>query len=103
MGPIQKNEYSRATARYSRKLKDLLVGQPYTLAGRSIPDNLRINLICQHSGEAGPGTLFVAVKGVKNDGHSFLDQAIEAGAEAIVVEKESLSLLSMTPEQFSDD
>lgn len=92
MGPTHKNEYSRATTRYSRKLKDLLVGQPYTLAGRSIPDNLRINLICQHSGEAGPGTLFIAVKGVKNDGHSFLDQAIEAGADAIVVEKGVISI-----------
>lgn len=33
-----------------------------------------------------PGSLFVAVKGVKTDGHRYLAQAVQAGASALVVE-----------------
>ncbi len=34
-----------------------------------------------------PGGLFIAVKGLKADGHDYIDQAIENGAVAIVVER----------------
>ncbi|MBI1342341.1 MAG: UDP-N-acetylmuramoyl-L-alanyl-D-glutamate--2,6-diaminopimelate ligase [Terrimonas sp.] len=40
------------------------------------------------------GSLFIAVSGVKADGHDFISQAIEAGAVAIVVEKMPASLSS---------
>lgn len=36
-----------------------------------------------------PGTLFVAVKGVKSDGHDFISQAVNAGAVAVICEKAS--------------
>lgn len=33
-----------------------------------------------------PGTLFVAVKGTKSDGHDFIDDAVTAGATAVICE-----------------
>ncbi len=35
-----------------------------------------------------PGFLFVAIKGYKTDGHLYLDDAVKAGAPAVVVQKE---------------
>ncbi|RYD05492.1 hypothetical protein N752_09100 [Desulforamulus aquiferis] len=33
----------------------------------------------------GEGTLFVALKGIQVDGHSFINQALEAGASAVLI------------------
>jgi UDP-N-acetylmuramoyl-L-alanyl-D-glutamate--2,6-diaminopimelate ligase len=38
------------------------------------------------SREAGPGDLFIAVRGVQTDGHIFLERALDSGAAAVVVE-----------------
>src|ERR1700761_6749968 len=40
------------------------------------------------SRKAGPGTLFFCVVGEKRDGHEFAGQVVEAGASALVVERE---------------
>src|ERR1700743_2108523 len=40
------------------------------------------------SRKAGPGTLFFCVVGEKRDGHDFAAQVVEAGAVALVVERE---------------
>src|SRR5215813_6775876 len=40
------------------------------------------------SRKAGPGTLFFCVVGEKRDGHEFAAQVVEAGAAALVVERE---------------
>jgi UDP-N-acetylmuramoyl-L-alanyl-D-glutamate--2,6-diaminopimelate ligase len=40
------------------------------------------------SGRVGPGTLFFAVPGERADGHEFAAAAVEAGAAALVVERE---------------
>jgi UDP-N-acetylmuramoyl-L-alanyl-D-glutamate--2,6-diaminopimelate ligase len=40
------------------------------------------------SRKAGPGTLFFCVVGEKSDGHEFAAQVVEAGASALVVERE---------------
>ena len=37
--------------------------------------------------EVRPGGVFVAMKGLKADGHDFIDAAIERGAAAVVVER----------------
>ena len=36
-----------------------------------------------------PGYLFVAIKGERVDGHSFINQAIDKGARAVIMEKDS--------------
>lgn len=43
------------------------------------------------SRRVGPGNLFVAVRGSSFDGHSFIEQAVDKGAVAIVGEKPGLS------------
>ena len=42
--------------------------------------------IAYHSGQVSDGSLFVCIKGYKTDGHLFLQQAMESGAVAAVVE-----------------
>jgi UDP-N-acetylmuramoyl-L-alanyl-D-glutamate--2,6-diaminopimelate ligase len=51
----------------------------------------RINSLCYDSREAGPGSLFVAIRGKVVDGHSFIEQAIDRGAVGIVAEESGLS------------
>jgi UDP-N-acetylmuramoyl-L-alanyl-D-glutamate--2,6-diaminopimelate ligase len=46
-----------------------------------------VRAITYHSGKASEGSLFVAIKGTKNDGHDFLQQAIDRGCQIVVVEK----------------
>ena len=43
--------------------------------------------IAYHSGHVKPGFLFVALRGQEVDGHRFVSDALEHGAETVVVEK----------------
>lgn len=47
-----------------------------------------ISSICIDSRKCTPGSLFIAIKGVDNDGHSFIPKAIENGASAVIFEEE---------------
>nr|NJM03689.1 UDP-N-acetylmuramoyl-L-alanyl-D-glutamate--2,6-diaminopimelate ligase [Desulfobacula sp.] len=42
--------------------------------------------IASDSREVRPGSLFIAVKGLKADGHDYMDQALENGAVAVIAE-----------------
>jgi UDP-N-acetylmuramoyl-L-alanyl-D-glutamate--2,6-diaminopimelate ligase len=46
-----------------------------------------VSRLVQDSRAAGPGALFVAVRGFHSDGHSFIPQALELGAVAVVAEE----------------
>lgn len=46
-----------------------------------------INDISFDSRKVGPGTLFVAVRGTKSDGHDFIPAAVSSGASAVVCER----------------
>ena len=46
--------------------------------------------LCDDSRRVLPGSVFVAVRGYKVDGHNYLNQAIDQGAIAVIVEDESL-------------
>ncbi|MBN1913932.1 MAG: UDP-N-acetylmuramoyl-L-alanyl-D-glutamate--2,6-diaminopimelate ligase [Candidatus Omnitrophica bacterium] len=50
-------------------------------------DDFEVTSITCDSRKASCGTLFVAVKGLRDDGHEFIQEAIKKGAQAIVVEK----------------
>jgi UDP-N-acetylmuramoyl-L-alanyl-D-glutamate--2,6-diaminopimelate ligase len=50
--------------------------------------NRPLGKLCQDSREVGPGDVFIAVKGVKSDGHNFISEAIDCGAAAVIVQKE---------------
>ncbi len=48
--------------------------------------SLAISGVTADSREAGPGVLFVAVRGTGGDGHRFVAQAVAAGSPVVVVE-----------------
>ncbi len=49
--------------------------------------DVEINEICDNSKEVKRGTLFICIKGIKNDGHNFIKEAEENGAIAFICEK----------------
>lgn len=55
---------------------------------RSRGDGPAVDAITYRSDQAGPGTIFACLRGVKADGHDFAPQAVAAGAAALVVERE---------------
>jgi UDP-N-acetylmuramoyl-L-alanyl-D-glutamate--2,6-diaminopimelate ligase len=68
-------------------LSSLLEGVEYTsLRG---PANLRIEFVTHNSQDVKKGSLFVAIRGGRKDGHDFVASAIERGATAVVVETNS--------------
>lgn len=68
-----------------KRLPDLLKESGITVEGK-IPD-LIIRRVTDDSRNVRPGTLFVAVKGTKEDGHRFLEEAIRRGATAVLTEE----------------
>ena len=49
---------------------------------------IHIDDVTHDSRQAGPGVLFVAVRGEHHDGHDFVGAAVDAGAPALAVEHE---------------
>ena len=60
------------------------------------PVDREITGVRYDSRRVGPGNLFVAVRGACFDGHSFIEQAVEKGAVAIIGEKPGLSKRATT-------
>jgi len=77
-----------------KTLKQLLAG----LAGCEVlgDDTLPITGLAYHSQEVTPGGIFVALKGLRTDGHRFVDAAISQGARVIVTEQEPASWPGLT-------
>lgn len=50
--------------------------------------SLEIKGISSHSGRVGKGDMFVAVRGLRTDGHDYVREAIECGAVMVVTEEE---------------
>ena len=67
------------------KLKNMLVG----LDGLKVKGDLDLDItgIERNSKEIKPGYLFVAIKGFSTDGHQFVENAIENGATAVMIEE----------------
>jgi len=67
-----------------KSLQQLLAGLPlvqiYGDAGVAVTG------LAYHSGRVQPGNAFVALKGLKTDGHRFLEMAVARGARVLVVE-----------------
>lgn len=68
-------------------LKDILVNIKYS----GDPKDCCIQNITHDSRKVRPGTLFVAIKGRRSDGHDFILDAIQSGASAIMSNGRSLS------------
>jgi len=68
------------------ELRKLLEGvEIRKISGETLKE---IEGIAYHSKQVQKGFLFAAVRGIEVDGHQFVEEAIERGAEAIVLEKE---------------
>ena len=52
--------------------------------------NIQINKIEYNSDKIAPGDLFVAISGINEDGHDYIDKAIEKGAAAVIVDENKL-------------
>lgn len=68
-----------------RPLSELLSALPGAAAGSAASP--RIDSITTRSGEVRPGSLFVALRGTRVDGHTYVDDAVSRGAAAVVVEE----------------
>jgi UDP-N-acetylmuramoyl-L-alanyl-D-glutamate--2,6-diaminopimelate ligase len=66
------------------QLSRLAAGIP----GFSISGDAEVSAVVYDSRKAGPGALFVAVPGLKADGHDFLRAALKAGAAAVAVQRD---------------
>jgi len=65
------------------KLKTLLQGLPLEIKGKK---DIDITGLCSHSKKVAPGNLFIAKKGFKTDGSLFIEEAVKAGAAAVVTD-----------------
>ncbi len=75
-----------ARSKQRMKLLDLLDG----LQGHSVVGDtgIEVGAVRSDSREVQPGDVFVAVKGIRSDGHAFVQIALDRGAAAIVVERD---------------
>ena len=69
-------------------LRQLSQDLPAEVAGDADVTAIDVRAVHDDSRKVGPGDVFVAVKGLRSDGHAFVAQAIEQGAAAVVVERE---------------
>lgn len=66
------------------KIKKLIQGLPIELykGGKDV----EITGLCSHSAWAAPGNLFIAKKGTQEDGSRYIEEAVQAGAVAILTD-----------------
>ncbi len=74
------------------KFQDLLFGLPILRQGGD--RSVEVNQIVYDSRKARQGSLFVCITGFVTDGHQYIDQAINQGVSALLVEQASPALLS---------
>ena len=73
------------------RLKELLKALKNGLRGNiDALEDTEITGICPDSLRLERGNLFVAIKGLRNDGHAHVGEAIEKGAAAIAVERQAV-------------
>jgi UDP-N-acetylmuramoyl-L-alanyl-D-glutamate--2,6-diaminopimelate ligase len=62
------------------------------IATRSVRGDATVDItgLAFDSRKVKPGSLFIALRGEKVDGHDFIDQAVAAGAVAVVVDRTGL-------------
>ena len=79
------NNAKRGEAMAVINLAKLLTKVPYQ--GFYNGNSITITGVKSDSSKVKPGDIFVAIKGQQQDGHSFIKEAINRGAAAIVAEK----------------
>ena len=72
------------------RLKDLLQEIEYEVFDQKILDS-EVEHVTSDSRHVRPGSVFVCIKGLKSDGHQFAQQAVKAGAIAVITKEDFLS------------
>lgn len=65
------------------RLDELLDGIETLDLGNVYPD-MEVTAVTNDNRKVGPGSIFVAIKGERSDGHDYIDSALAAGATAVV-------------------
>ncbi|MDB4961519.1 MAG: UDP-N-acetylmuramyl-tripeptide synthetase [Myxococcales bacterium] len=89
------HEIGEAARLIAMTLRDLIDGLQ---GARVIGDDAgEVRAVRSDSREVQPGDVFVAVRGIRSDGHAFVTTALERGAAAVVVEREDAAPGSKVP------
>ncbi len=86
------HEIGEAARSIDMTLRDLIDGLPDMRLAGADPDRaakIEVSAVRADSRHVQAGDVFVAVRGLRSDGHDFVTTAIEAGAAAVVVERET--------------
>ena len=78
----------RSAVRTDWTLPALLACADLRVKGDSPPADVRIASLTDDSRRVFPGSCFVAVRGLERDGHRFIRGAVDAGAGAVVVDRD---------------
>ena len=76
-----------------------------TLPGARVAGTLppSVDAIATDSRAVKPGTLFIALRGERTDGHIYIEDAIARGAEVLVVEESAAANVTLTLRQAQRD
>jgi len=75
----------------------------HLLAARMPEPDAPVQDVANHSGQAGPGVVFVAIPGSRTDGHRFIPEAVAAGAVAVVHTRTDIRLPAQVASLLVDD
>ena len=67
--------------------EELIAALGDELLQNNLPENLVIDEVVIDGRKATKNGLFIAIKGEKNDGHDFLNQATENGCTTAIIDK----------------
>lgn len=72
---------------YDRRLSTIAAAAAGAKLSGAPADQTSLTALTDDSRQAGPGSMFVAVRGTRVDGHAFIPRAVEQGVRAIVCEE----------------
>ncbi len=74
-----------------KNLRRLLENVPHTHLSGPVPADVELSAVIVDSREAAGGACFVAVAGMRDDGHSYVGDAVRGGCSAVIVEQGKLT------------
>ena len=91
----QKNKNQEQTAEYS--LRQLLHSVDYSTSGQGLSSDIMVSGVTVDSRKLAAGALFVALAGMKTDGHAYLEQVMASNCADIMVQKNRVPLELFAP------